>query len=338
MTQPTTRIPNSTILLDAARGRSTPQPSTAPTRFTLEPVPPFRLDLTAWALRRRPANIVDRWDGAAYRRAVKLDDTIVEVEVLQSGRPEAARLDVSVTTGKPIDRARRAGRDHDDARPRCSASTSTSASSTGEPGTTRTSDPSPSDTEGSSRPASRRCSSASPTPSHASNSHSPSGSRSSTASPNPTVRPSPACPVATGHAFPEPADLAAGTPADLRRLGLSTHKAEYLLELAHRVADGEFDLAALNAVDNNSVSASLQTAPRRRPLVGRVRSAARPGSARRVPGRRRRCPQQPGTPAGPGVAVGLRGRQTGRGALGTVRRSRLLPPAPRAHRRRRVAR
>ena len=52
-----------------------PQPSTVSTRFMLEPVPPFRLDLTAWALRRRPANIVDRWDGGAYRRAVKVDGT-----------------------------------------------------------------------------------------------------------------------------------------------------------------------------------------------------------------------------------------------------------------------
>jgi DNA-3-methyladenine glycosylase II len=75
-------------------------------RFTLEPVPPFRLDLTAWALRRRPANIVDRWDGDAYRRAVKVDGTIAEVEVRQTGSPEVARLDVSVTTGKPIEPTR----------------------------------------------------------------------------------------------------------------------------------------------------------------------------------------------------------------------------------------
>ena len=27
----------------------------------LEPVPPFRLDLTVWTLRRRPDNAVDRW-------------------------------------------------------------------------------------------------------------------------------------------------------------------------------------------------------------------------------------------------------------------------------------
>jgi len=28
--------------------------------FHLEPVPPFRLDLTVWTLRRRPSNAVDR--------------------------------------------------------------------------------------------------------------------------------------------------------------------------------------------------------------------------------------------------------------------------------------
>ena len=58
-----------------------------PTCFTLEPAPPFRLDLTAWALRRRPANIVDRWDGVAYRRAVKQDETVAEVEVRQVRPP-----------------------------------------------------------------------------------------------------------------------------------------------------------------------------------------------------------------------------------------------------------
>lgn len=42
--------------------RSNPGP--AHIQFVVEPVPPFRLDLTAWVLRRRPANVVDRWDGA----------------------------------------------------------------------------------------------------------------------------------------------------------------------------------------------------------------------------------------------------------------------------------
>ena len=36
----------------------------------LRPVPPFRLDLTVWALRRRARNAIDRWDGTTYCRVV----------------------------------------------------------------------------------------------------------------------------------------------------------------------------------------------------------------------------------------------------------------------------
>jgi len=38
-------------------------------RFNLQARAPFRLDLTAWALRRRPRNCIDRWDGSWYSRA-----------------------------------------------------------------------------------------------------------------------------------------------------------------------------------------------------------------------------------------------------------------------------
>ena len=40
--------------------------------FGIDPVSPFRLDLSVWALRRRPGNTVDRWDGTSYRRALAL--------------------------------------------------------------------------------------------------------------------------------------------------------------------------------------------------------------------------------------------------------------------------
>jgi hypothetical protein len=33
--------------------------------FFLEPVSPFRLDLTVWTVRRRPENVVERWDDGA---------------------------------------------------------------------------------------------------------------------------------------------------------------------------------------------------------------------------------------------------------------------------------
>jgi len=65
--------------------------------FQLRPRPPFRLDLTAWALRRNPANIVDRWDGETYRRVLMLDSKPVEVEVTQEGTLEKPRLLVTAT-------------------------------------------------------------------------------------------------------------------------------------------------------------------------------------------------------------------------------------------------
>jgi len=69
--------------------------------FFLEPVAPFRLDLTVWTLRRRPDNAIDRWDGTAYRRVLALADGPVEVAVVQMGPPEAPRLRVAVR-GAPL--------------------------------------------------------------------------------------------------------------------------------------------------------------------------------------------------------------------------------------------
>src|SRR5688572_13771484 len=64
--------------------------------FELEPAPPFRLDLTVWTLRRRPHNIVDRWDGTTYRRILPLPAGPVEVAVTQVAPPDTARLKVTV--------------------------------------------------------------------------------------------------------------------------------------------------------------------------------------------------------------------------------------------------
>ncbi len=69
--------------------------------FFLEPVPPFRLDLTVWTLRRRPDNAVDRWDGKTYRRVLLLPVGPVEVAVTQVASPETPRLQIAVT-GQPI--------------------------------------------------------------------------------------------------------------------------------------------------------------------------------------------------------------------------------------------
>jgi DNA-3-methyladenine glycosylase II len=71
--------------------------------FELRPASPFRLDLTVWTLRRRAHNVVDRWDGATYRRVLPLPAGPVEVAVEQAS-PEAARLKV-VVAGQPISAA-----------------------------------------------------------------------------------------------------------------------------------------------------------------------------------------------------------------------------------------
>ena len=67
------------------------------TSFVLLPVPPFRLDLTVWALRRRPANQIDRWDGHTFRRVLEIDHEPAEVSVQQDGPADRARLLVSVS-------------------------------------------------------------------------------------------------------------------------------------------------------------------------------------------------------------------------------------------------
>ena len=65
-------------------------------RFWLAAVPPFRLDLTVWALRRRPENAIDRWDGETYRRVLPLAGGAVELATRQTGPAERARIEVRV--------------------------------------------------------------------------------------------------------------------------------------------------------------------------------------------------------------------------------------------------
>jgi len=69
--------------------------------FTLEPAPPFRLDITVWLLRRRAENVIDRWeDGNSYRRVLIAQPNPVEVEVVQEGPPNRPLLRVTATGTK----------------------------------------------------------------------------------------------------------------------------------------------------------------------------------------------------------------------------------------------
>jgi DNA-3-methyladenine glycosylase II len=71
-------------------------------RLEIEPRGPFRLDLTAWALRRRSHNAVDRWDSATYERVVSLAGGPVALPVTQVAGPDAPRLSV-LLAGRRID-------------------------------------------------------------------------------------------------------------------------------------------------------------------------------------------------------------------------------------------
>jgi DNA-3-methyladenine glycosylase II len=63
----------------------------------IDPPQPFRLDLTVWALRRRPANTVDSWDGTTYRRALALTDATVGFSISRAGDRETPYLAVALT-------------------------------------------------------------------------------------------------------------------------------------------------------------------------------------------------------------------------------------------------
>ena len=65
--------------------------------FQLQPIPPYRLDFTVWALRRRPRNLVDRWDGTTYRRVIGVGGRLTELAVRPRGSGAAPRLIVTAT-------------------------------------------------------------------------------------------------------------------------------------------------------------------------------------------------------------------------------------------------
>lgn len=75
-----------------------------PLNFFIEPLPPFRLDLTVWALRRRSNNGMDRWDGRAYRRALILDGVNLEVNVEQTGPAETPQLRITLNGNSKVPR------------------------------------------------------------------------------------------------------------------------------------------------------------------------------------------------------------------------------------------
>ncbi|WP_199773829.1 DNA-3-methyladenine glycosylase 2 [Stieleria maiorica] len=62
----------------------------------LKPKPPFRLDLAAWTIRRRPENVIDHWDGSVYRRVLPFKEEVALVEVTQRSSGMHPRLLIQV--------------------------------------------------------------------------------------------------------------------------------------------------------------------------------------------------------------------------------------------------
>lgn len=69
--------------------------------FTLRPRPPFRLDLTVWALRRRPHNKVDLLDDGVWRRVLMLGRSPVGLAVTQTRRGARPEIEVRMSAARP---------------------------------------------------------------------------------------------------------------------------------------------------------------------------------------------------------------------------------------------
>jgi DNA-3-methyladenine glycosylase II len=77
-------------------GSASPVVASTNRPLQIMPLAPFRLDLTAWALRRRPHNAIDDWEQCTYRRVLPIDDGSAALSVTQDGTPEAPRLSARV--------------------------------------------------------------------------------------------------------------------------------------------------------------------------------------------------------------------------------------------------
>ncbi|MYD35870.1 MAG: DNA-3-methyladenine glycosylase 2 family protein [Dehalococcoidia bacterium] len=67
--------------------------------FDITPLAPYRLDLTAWALKRREDNMWDRWDSdtGTYRRLIVHGGIPIDVSVSQTGPINSPLLRVTAT-------------------------------------------------------------------------------------------------------------------------------------------------------------------------------------------------------------------------------------------------
>jgi DNA-3-methyladenine glycosylase II len=69
--------------------------------FTLQPRPPFRLDLTVWAIRRRAHNVVDRFDDGIWRRVLVIGKSPVALTVRQTHHGARPEIEVRISAARP---------------------------------------------------------------------------------------------------------------------------------------------------------------------------------------------------------------------------------------------
>jgi DNA-3-methyladenine glycosylase II len=74
----------------------------ARTTMVLPTLHPFRLDLTVWALRRRPKNTVDSWDNGQYSRIIVADGRPARLTAVQEAADAKPTLMVTVESAEPI--------------------------------------------------------------------------------------------------------------------------------------------------------------------------------------------------------------------------------------------
>ncbi len=221
--------------------------------FAVAPVPPFRLDLTVWTLRRRPDNVVDRWDGRRYRRVLAVDDGAVEIAVTQTAPADRPRVLVEVAATRSVPGAGSAAR--------------RAVERLLGVGTELSRFYRLADRDRRLGPVVRRFEGAKPP-------RFPTlfealvnaiacqqlslavGIRLLNRLAEACGRPFPAG-GAAARAFPGPVEVATLAPGSLRRLGFNGAKAQALLELAAAVAEGRPDLEALDSADDETVVSRL---------------------------------------------------------------------------------
>jgi len=215
--------------------------------LVLHPRPPFRLDLTVWALRRRALNEVDAWDGSTYRRVLVLDGEPAEIAMTQEGGAEAPALHVRLNGAGARPSARLEARAALERMLSLELDIDPFHSlAAGDPILARSAlswlPPAP-PSERVRVPRERGRAAAAL-------------ARRGTLTPQSAVTHLRSVLCGTGklvYAFPEPAELAAARPGSIRALGFSLRKATTIVAIADAANEGRLDLESLGTRDDEHV-------------------------------------------------------------------------------------